>query len=305
MNAYIWWWLKLPTSNIINTGGSIQKKGYAIAQFSKYIRPGYYRIDATYQPQPGVFVVAFKGAKNVIVVVNQNTSTKMQTFTFQNDTVQGVFRYTTSGSKNIKNDKTILCTGNSFRDTLDAQSITTFVSGCVPAPVKAYLQVNDGLLNTVNKITVKSGDSVKFAPISDYEGSWSWSGCGTTGSSNTQTIHPTDSCQSIVTFTNTCGAITTSAYTVTLRSTVGINSSVVNNDVKVYPNPTKNGSFKVTVPDYLIGSKIDITNMSGERIYQDAMTKQIMDINIGLTPGIYFLTIFEKGSSFSVKVVVE
>jgi len=127
MSAYVWWYLRMPGCNIINTDGSILKKGYTLAQFSKFIRPGYHRVDATYQPQTNVSVVAFTGAQTVIVVVNQNTASKSQVFTFQNGTVASVAKYTTSGSKNLSSDGNTTVSSNSFTATLDAQSITTFV----------------------------------------------------------------------------------------------------------------------------------------------------------------------------------
>jgi glucuronoarabinoxylan endo-1,4-beta-xylanase len=127
MSAYVWWYLRLGGCNIITSSGSILKKGYTIGQFSKFIRPGYHRVDATYQPQTGVSVVAFNGAQTVVVAVNQNTSSKSQTFTFQNGTVATVAKYTTSSSKSLSNDGNVAVSGNSFTTTLDAQSITTFV----------------------------------------------------------------------------------------------------------------------------------------------------------------------------------
>jgi len=99
-----------------------------MAHFSKFIRPGYHRIDATYRPQAGVYLVAFKGEEDVIVVINLNTSGKNQTFTFSNDTIPRVKRYTTSDMKKLSDDGIIELADNSFTATLDGRSITTFVS---------------------------------------------------------------------------------------------------------------------------------------------------------------------------------
>ena len=131
MGAYIWWYLRMGGCNIINSDGSIKKKGYTMGQFSKFIRPGYHRVDATYQPQTGVYVVGFTGAQTVVVAINQNTSSKSQTFTFQNGTITNLNKYTTSSSKNIAGDGSVAVTGNSFTTALDAQSITTFVGAGV------------------------------------------------------------------------------------------------------------------------------------------------------------------------------
>jgi len=128
MNAYVWWYLKQPACNLINSGGSINKKGYIIAQYSKFIRPGYQRVDSTYNPVSGVYITAYKGENKVVIVaVNQGTSSVNLDFGFQNGTVSSLTRYTTSGSKNLNNDGTISVTNNLFTAALEAQSITTFV----------------------------------------------------------------------------------------------------------------------------------------------------------------------------------
>ena len=47
--------------------------GYALAQFSKFVRPGSVRVSATANPSSGVFVSAYKGVTNsAIVVINSN-----------------------------------------------------------------------------------------------------------------------------------------------------------------------------------------------------------------------------------------
>jgi glucuronoarabinoxylan endo-1,4-beta-xylanase len=128
MNAYVWWYLKTPNCNLINAGGSLQKKGYIMGQFSKYVRPGYNRVDATYNPQSSVYVCAFKGAKNVIIAINQSTSTKSQQFVVQNGSMTSVTKYTTSGSKSLSSDGSIALSGGTvFTSTLDPQSVSTFV----------------------------------------------------------------------------------------------------------------------------------------------------------------------------------
>jgi glucuronoarabinoxylan endo-1,4-beta-xylanase len=128
MNAYVWWYVKTPNCNLISSGGSLQKKGYTVGQFSKYIRPGYDRVDATYNPQGSVYVCAFKGARDVIVAINQGGSSVNQQFVIQNGSITSVTKYTTSGSKSLSNDGSITLSGGTvFSSTLDAQSVSTFV----------------------------------------------------------------------------------------------------------------------------------------------------------------------------------
>jgi glucuronoarabinoxylan endo-1,4-beta-xylanase len=132
-NAYVWWYLRQPGCNLMEKGGKIKRKGYTMGQFSKFVRPGYFRIDATYQPKTGVFIVAFKGNdQNVVVVINQNKTAKSQTFTFKNDTIFSVKKYVTTTIKNINDEGTLACTSNSFTDNLESQSINTYVTSKIP-----------------------------------------------------------------------------------------------------------------------------------------------------------------------------
>jgi len=127
-NAYVYWWMTASGNGIISTTGTPNKYGWVLASFSKWVRPGYVRVDATYNPKSGVYVVAFKGAQNVTVAVNNSTASVSQTFAYAGATVTSVEKYTTSSDKNMTDDGPITATNNSFTATLDAQSISTFVS---------------------------------------------------------------------------------------------------------------------------------------------------------------------------------
>jgi O-glycosyl hydrolase len=107
--------------------GTATKRGYCMAQFSKFVRPGYVRVDATKQPVTNVFVSAYKkGSDVVIVVVNKTTSSKTLTLSIPGTQVTSWTPYTTSGSKNVAKG-TVINAGGSFQVTLDASSVTTFV----------------------------------------------------------------------------------------------------------------------------------------------------------------------------------
>ena len=122
-NAYVWWWVKNPDCNIITNTG-INKRGYVMGQFAKFVRPGYYRVDVT----GGTNISAYtSGSKAVIVAVNSGTSSLTQKFTFQNGTVSSVTPYVTSGTKDMLAGNSVTVSGNSFSYTLEPKSVTTFV----------------------------------------------------------------------------------------------------------------------------------------------------------------------------------
>jgi glucuronoarabinoxylan endo-1,4-beta-xylanase len=128
MSAYNWWWMTYNTNDGICNGSTPMHRAWVIGQFSKWVRPKFVRVDATYAPQAGVNVVAFKGTNYVIVAENSNTTSQSVTFACSNATIPSVTKYTSSQTKNGANDGTVTATANSFTTTLDAQSVTTFVS---------------------------------------------------------------------------------------------------------------------------------------------------------------------------------
>ncbi len=107
--------------------GTATKRGYCMAQYSKWVRPGYIRVDATANPLTNVFVSAYKNNGDVVIVaVNKNTSAKAITFSVPGTVVTSWENYTTSASKNIAKGTTITANDN-FQVTLEASSVTTFV----------------------------------------------------------------------------------------------------------------------------------------------------------------------------------
>lgn len=109
------------------TAGTATKRGYCVAQFSKFIRPGFTRVDATASPTSNVFISAYKKDGNVVIVaVNKNTSAQSISFSVPGTQVTSWEQYTTSSSKNVAKGSTIIG-GASFQVTLEAASVTTFV----------------------------------------------------------------------------------------------------------------------------------------------------------------------------------
>lgn len=128
-NAYVWWYIRR-FYGLITDDGLISKRGYVMSQYSKFVRPGAFRVDATLTAAPGVDASAFKTDSTlVVVVVNSNDSEVNLDFTILNNIgVDTVTQYTTSETKNVVNDGDIPLTGNAFSATIDANSIATFTS---------------------------------------------------------------------------------------------------------------------------------------------------------------------------------
>ena len=103
----------------------------------------------------------------------------------------------------------------------DFSLVSTGGSSCNPTSITPYLQVNGGTWQEANSVTVNSGDQIKFGPQPATGGTWSWSGCGTSGSSREQTVSPTSSCTATATYTNSCGTVSSQTFTINVSGGTG------------------------------------------------------------------------------------
>jgi glucuronoarabinoxylan endo-1,4-beta-xylanase len=125
--AYVWWYIRR-SYGPIDESSNITKLGYVMAQFARYVRPGYSKISCTANPTTGVYVTAYKsGSKIVIIAINQNSAITYQPFSIGGATVAGFNRYRTTSSANLTADSFTI-TGGSFGINLPASSVTTLVS---------------------------------------------------------------------------------------------------------------------------------------------------------------------------------
>lgn len=134
-NTYVWWWVAdwNPGSGTTNTGlvdtnNAPTYFGWAIAQFSRFVRPGYVRSNVTFNPSANVFLSAFTGNSHfVVVAINLSTSSVNQTVVIKNASLASVTPYQTTGTATVSQLSPISVSGNQFTTVLPAQSITTFV----------------------------------------------------------------------------------------------------------------------------------------------------------------------------------
>ena len=132
MNAgysmYVWWYMSRYYGLISETADVPTKRGYVMAQYSKWVRPGYRKISATASPQSNVYVTAYKsGTKLVLVIINQNNTMVAQPIGLAGFTATGFNRYYTDANSNLK-ESNFTIPGNNFSINLAPVSVTTLVS---------------------------------------------------------------------------------------------------------------------------------------------------------------------------------
>ncbi len=243
MNAFHYWWLY-----DLVTNGNLNIKAFALGNYSKFIRPGYYRMAATASPTSGVQVSAFKNtntsspSKIVFVVINNNTSPVSQTFVLNNMNVTSITPWLTNANTGLVAQTPVNVSGNTFTYNLPAQSIISFVANiatgatstntpvvptatptpCAATPITPYIQVDGGAWQQTSSVTVSSVSSVvNLGPQPLTGGSWSWTGPnGFTSTSREILGIPLSAGTNVFTakYTNACGAVSTQAFTITVQT---------------------------------------------------------------------------------------
>jgi len=258
MNAFHYWWIQ-----DLATNGQLNIKAYALGSYSKFIRPGYYRMGATAAPTSGIQVSAFKNTNNstpskiVFIAINNNSSATSQTFALNGVNVTSVTPWRTDASTNLVAQSAVSVSNNSFAYNLPARSITSFVANvgstgptatstpCASSPITAYLQVDGGAWQQASSAAVASTSAVvNLGPQPLTGGSWSWTGPnGFTSSSREILGIPLSAGTNVFTarHTNACGAISTQAFTITVQTSATSTATPVTTPVNT-PIPNLYGS---------------------------------------------------------------
>lgn len=132
-NAWIFWEItgtggEQTVNQCLICNGVNSSRLYAIGNFSKFVRPGYVRIDAPSSPAVGVNVSAYKDPVSgnfAIVAINNNGTPTTISLAFNGFTSSTVIPHITSASQNLA-DLSAVTAGSALTYQLPAQSIATF-----------------------------------------------------------------------------------------------------------------------------------------------------------------------------------
>lgn len=143
-NAWLYWWCiaKYQFEGTLITVGaspdapnnskpySVYPRLFAIGNFSRFVRPGWLRIDATPQPVPGVLVSAYKDKKTgdfAVVVINKNAAEQVLALTLEDAKTDAFTPYRTSRDEKLDRLPEIKPDADGLAVKLAPQSVTTFV----------------------------------------------------------------------------------------------------------------------------------------------------------------------------------
>lgn len=152
-NAYHYWWL-IASGNqgLIDTSSFPTKRLFTFGQYSRFVRPNFYRVEAT-SSQASAWISAYKDSASTafaIVIINTNAATDVeQTINLTNFTAASVTPWVTSGTLSLAPQPAVNLTNSSFTYTIPAMSVVTFAGrGNTPPMIGSVsnLTINPGVL---------------------------------------------------------------------------------------------------------------------------------------------------------------
>jgi glucuronoarabinoxylan endo-1,4-beta-xylanase len=143
-NAYHYWWLVASgegNEGLLDTSATVTKRLFTFGQYSRFVRPNFYRINAT-SSQQSELISAYKDSASpafAIVVVNTNTATGVfQTINLTNFTATSVTPWITTSTLSLAPQTAVTLTNSSFTYFVPAMSVVTFVGqGSTPPTISS------------------------------------------------------------------------------------------------------------------------------------------------------------------------
>jgi glucuronoarabinoxylan endo-1,4-beta-xylanase len=131
VNAFHYWWL-IPDNpdneGLTSSNGIPALRMYALGNFSRFVRPGFYRIGVT--NYAATSISAYKNTNSgsfAIVAINSSTNPVTQIFDLANFTATAVTPWITSGTLSLVNQAPVAVANASFTYALPPLSVVTFV----------------------------------------------------------------------------------------------------------------------------------------------------------------------------------
>ncbi|MDA3817040.1 MAG: glycosyl hydrolase [Prolixibacteraceae bacterium] len=145
----------------------------------------------------------------------------------------------------------------------DIKEFYSWTNECTPSEIITKIQLSDSTLLETNSVMIGSSDSILLITETTENGTWQWSGLGTSGNGITQKIGADKIGTVTATFTNHCGAITTATFNIKGEqicepttivpylqvdggswTETGTTTITNGSSIKFGPHPTEGGTWK-------------------------------------------------------------
>ncbi len=132
LNAWHYWWLWAGgTSGMYNTDTNVwTKRLWVMGNFSRFVRPGFFRVSTTGTAPSGVLISAYTNPGDgtvAVVAINKNASSTPVSLFISDAAPCTVTPWVTSDTDSLAAKAPLTVTDARFQATLEAKSVTTFV----------------------------------------------------------------------------------------------------------------------------------------------------------------------------------
>jgi glucuronoarabinoxylan endo-1,4-beta-xylanase len=142
-NAWLYWWaVSFPRSgqgmvhlDSQNKTYTVDKRLYTMGNYSRFVRPGYIRVQTNSELSAGVLVSAYKSEpdkKLVVVVINENINPRELELNLAGVNALSAAPWRTSETEDLVGLRELRIADNTLRATLAPGSVTTFVIAVTP-----------------------------------------------------------------------------------------------------------------------------------------------------------------------------
>lgn len=136
VNAWHYWWiaprgdLPVTTNDALLDDQGLTRRAHVLGNWSKFVRPGFFRVEATAEPQRGVRMTAFRnpdGTQAVIVLINHLFEEREQRISLS--AVNELTPFVTTDDAPLAEGAPLFPADGGFSVRLPALSVTTLVGG--------------------------------------------------------------------------------------------------------------------------------------------------------------------------------
>ena len=108
----------------------VAKRLWTMGNFSRFVRPGWRRVECTPAPAKGIYVSAYAGrgdSRLVVVAINENSEDRDVAMTIHGFSSGKVVPYVTSATRNLQPRTSQKTDNNRLVTKLPGQSVVTFL----------------------------------------------------------------------------------------------------------------------------------------------------------------------------------
>ncbi len=131
-SAWLWWWYSGSSTNEgLYNGSTDTKRHYTFGNYTKFVRPGFVRVDVTGEIPTDVLLSAYKGEGNkvVVVAINRGSSTAEVPIGIAGGTAPtSMVPWVTSNDDDLEPKTAVPVTDGVFTASLAGMTVTSFVS---------------------------------------------------------------------------------------------------------------------------------------------------------------------------------